>query len=83
MSPSQSGTLGQIVQSLALPRPLDTAIDEKLSGVLRQTGRAMFQEGEAIMGDEGELAVSVACAVSRKAFSALSEVRTRGRREIG
>lgn len=78
---SQSGTLGQIVQSLALPRPLDTAI-EKLWGFASNRARHV-QEGEAIMGDEAELAVSVACAVSRKAFSALSEVRTRGRREIG
>lgn len=58
----QSGTLGQIVQSLALPRPLDTAI-EKLWGFASNRARHV-QEGEAITDDEAELAVSVACAVS-------------------
>ena len=58
----QSGTLGQIVQSLALPRPLDTAI-EKLWGFASNRARHVH-EGEAITDDEAELAVSVACVVS-------------------
>ena len=59
----QSGTLGQIIPALALPKPLDTAID-KLWGFASERARHV-REGRDITDDEAELVVSVAGAVAK------------------
>jgi hypothetical protein len=54
-------TLGALLPRLALPRPLDQAID-KLWGFSSERARHI-REGETIDDDQAELVVSVACAV--------------------
>ncbi|WP_095203526.1 AbiJ-NTD4 domain-containing protein [Mesorhizobium carmichaelinearum] len=53
--------LGQLVNELNIPKPLDQAV-EKLWGFGSQYGRHL-REGEMPRDDEAELVVSVACAV--------------------
>ena len=54
-------TLGQLVEELGLPKPLDTAV-EKLWGYSSDRARHI-REGQAVETVEAELLVSVACAV--------------------
>lgn len=54
-------TLGDLLPRLALPRPLDQAI-EKLWGFSSERARHI-REGETVDDDQAELVVSVACAV--------------------
>jgi hypothetical protein len=58
----QSGTLGQIIPALDLPKPLDQAV-HKLWGFASERARHV-REGEETTDDEAELVFSVACAVS-------------------
>ncbi|MER8664511.1 hypothetical protein NKH34_25625 [Mesorhizobium sp. M1148] len=53
--------LGQLVDALDLPKPLDQALD-KLWGFASQYGRHL-REGEMPDDDQAELVVSIACAV--------------------
>lgn len=57
-----SKTLGQLVSDLALPKPLDSAL-EKLWGFASEQGRHI-REGRAPRFEDAELVVTVAAAVS-------------------
>lgn len=57
----RNDTLGALLSRLALPRPLDQAID-KLWGFSSERARHI-REGETVDDDQAELVVSVACAV--------------------
>jgi hypothetical protein len=55
-------TLGKLIPKLALPKPLDSAV-EKLWGFASERARHV-REGETVDDLEAELVVSVACAVT-------------------
>lgn len=58
----QSKTLGQLIQSLGVPKPLDVGV-EKLWGFASEQGRHI-REGRQPRFEEAELVVTVAAAVS-------------------
>lgn len=57
----RGATLGALLPKLALPKPLDSAV-EKLWGFASDRARHL-REGETVGNEEAELVVSVACAV--------------------